>query len=93
MLRKLWVDMSLYIEKSSSGGNTLEARPCGEDDSGWSSHEVADQIKSWFLSMVSVYKESAQTQNLFSIRVSTEINFVGILIGIPIEISFDFRRN
>jgi hypothetical protein len=26
-------------------------------------------------------------------RVSTEINFVGISIGIPIEISFDFRRN
>jgi hypothetical protein len=25
------------------------------------------------------------------IRVSTEINFVGISIGIPIEINFDFR--
>jgi hypothetical protein len=27
------------------------------------------------------------------IRVSTEINFVGISIGIPIEINFDCRRN
>jgi hypothetical protein len=26
-------------------------------------------------------------------RVATKINFVGILIGIPIEINFDFRRN
>jgi hypothetical protein len=28
-----------------------------------------------------------------AVRVSTEINFVGISVGIPIEISFDFRRN
>jgi hypothetical protein len=26
-------------------------------------------------------------------RVSTEIHFVGISIGTPIDISFDFRRN
>jgi hypothetical protein len=31
--------------------------------------------------------------DLVGTRVSTEIHFVGISIGIPIEISFDFRRN
>ena len=35
----------------------LVAKPCLEDDLEWSSHEVANQIKSWFLSMVRVHKE------------------------------------